>query len=166
MNSVQFSPDGTRFLSAGQASDRKQAKARVWDVETGTEVFALDGDHACFDPTARWIATADSSAIFRSNVVCSILFVRNGFGVRKTGERLRSLEGEIGGAIQSISFNPDGTSVLASAKGTQYVWDAETGILKQRIFSSTTTGPAAYRRGRKQDRNCKPWQRKDMGGPH
>lgn len=59
VNAVEFSPDGSRLLTAGRDHD-----VIVWDVETGKEVFRIPEAQsgsvpdASFSPDGRWIVTA------------------------------------------------------------------------------------------------------------
>jgi WD40 repeat protein len=107
-NSVSFSPDGKRLVSAN-GDDTVQ----VWDAETGREILILKGSSAAFSPDSKYIA----STIFGAVKVWDT----------ETGKETPTLKGFSGGAI-SVAFSPDGQR-LASVYGdwTVIVWDAATG---------------------------------------
>jgi WD40 repeat protein/tRNA A-37 threonylcarbamoyl transferase component Bud32 len=117
VDSAQFSPDGTRLVTA--SSDDT---ARVWDATTGKALgkpfqhngsvrsaqFSPDGTRfvtACIDNTAR---------------------VWNASSGQPVGEPLRH-DVNLGG-MNSAQFSPDGARVItASSDKTAQIWDAATG---------------------------------------
>jgi len=109
INSVQFSPDGQRVVTA--SSDRT---AKVWDARTGAptgielshESFILS---ACFSPDGNHIATAglDSKALIWNAAT----------GVQR-GEALNHDD-----TVNSACFSPDGTHIVtASDDKTAKIW--------------------------------------------
>ena len=65
MNSVCWSPDGSRIATAS-----KDGTARVWDAQTGDEILALKGHNnevtsVCWSPDGSRIATASSDTTAR-----------------------------------------------------------------------------------------------------
>jgi WD40 repeat protein len=114
VNSVAFSPDGSRIVSGSFDNTLK-----VWDAESGKETLIFDG-HAenvtsvAFSPDGKWIA----SSSFDNTV--------NVWNV-KSGQLARKLE-EHSYPVSSVSFSPDGKWIVSgSYDNTLKVWDAETG---------------------------------------
>lgn len=110
---VDVSGDGTRALSAGA-----DGSARMWLVENGEELLALQGHtsdvlDAAFSPDRARIVTAGRDGTVR---VWDAV----------TGEQLALLEGTLQ-LVRRVSFSPDG-SLIASVGEDQVVnvWDAET----------------------------------------
>ena len=156
VNSAQFSPDGTRVVTASE-----DKTARVWDAHTGKALseplrhedavlsaqFSPDGTRvvtASGDRTARvWDAhtgKALSEPMRHEDAVKSAQFSPDGTRVvtasedktarvwdARTGKALSEpLRHEVG--VNSAQFSPDGTRVVtASNDATARVWDAETG---------------------------------------
>lgn len=111
---AQFSPDGTRVLTA--SADRT---ARVWDVATGRPVspplkHQWSVNAASFSPDGARVVTASSDNTAR-------------VWDATTGEALTApLEHE--DEVLAASFSPDGRRVVtASRDKTARVWDATTG---------------------------------------
>ncbi len=155
MRSAQFSPDGSRVVTAGNSS------ARVWDALTGQPAtdplphkawlhdaqFSPNGVRvvtASADSTARvWDARTGQPAtppLPHGNQVISAEFSPDGSWVvtasldhtarvwdARTGEPVTGpLQHE--GGLGSAHFSPDGLRVAtASGDGTTRVWDARTG---------------------------------------
>jgi WD40 repeat protein len=102
---VAFSPDGTRFLTAGTNA------TRVWNATTCSECVFLEGavKHAAFSPDGRRIVTAGNDT---------------GAPVwdAEDGRRLVTLRGHERG-LCSVAFSPDGLRIVgASMDGTALVW--------------------------------------------
>src|SRR5207244_783346 len=96
-----FSPDGKRLASA---SFDKSVK--VWDAQTGQELFTLHGHtdyvySVVFSPDGKRLA----SASFDKSVKV---------WAAQTGQEIRALQGHT--AFRSVVFSPDGKR-LASALG-------------------------------------------------
>jgi len=114
-----FSPDGKRFATANFGGT-----AKVWDLVTGKEVFALKGHTASgndvfFSPDGKRIATtANDNAVKLWDAT--------------TGKELFTLTGH-GGWTDTPVFSPDGTRLATSAEdGSGYVWEVATG---KQLFS-------------------------------
>jgi WD40 repeat protein len=119
LNSVEFSPDGTRLLTASH-----DGTARVWDYETRKQLLIVGGDHgevytAHFSPDGTRILTT----------------VRDGTVTvwdAETGDALLDLTvtSANGRAIAATSaaYSPDGTKIVASYfDNNARVFDAATG---------------------------------------
>ena len=132
---VSWSPDGQRLISGSGSGD---GAARLWDVNTGTELARLQHEggiawtvlDGAFSPDERVIATVG-------------IGVREGGGLfgdpvlwDGQGRNPRKLLGHTG--YQSMArFSPDG-SVLATAgdEGTTILWSIPDGRLLHRLPSS------------------------------
>ena len=113
VNGASFIPDGSRVVTSSW--DRT---ARVWDVETGTELTTLSGhmfwvNSAAFSPDGSRIVTASWDKTARVWDV-------------KMGAVLAVLSGHMG-QVNSAAFRPDGSRITASNDNTARVWDAKTG---------------------------------------
>ena len=156
VNTVDFSPDGTRVLTA--SADKT---ARIWDAATGATIAVLQGHEdyvntaayssdgqqivtASRDQTARvWdAATAAELAILRGHEswVMSAQFSPDGNRAvtasqdktariwdAASGHELMALRGHEA-ALWAATFSSDGTRILtASEDKTARIWDATTG---------------------------------------
>jgi len=121
LNSVVFSPDGTRVLS-GHGSIGGPNTVRLWDAATGQLVRTFEGHSR--------------------NDVLSVAFSPDGTRVlagswdkpmtlwdTATGQVLQTFEGH-SHFVTSVAFSPDGTRVLSgSLDRTVKLWDTATGRL-------------------------------------
>ena len=119
-----FSPDGRRivtsfhrYLGYGRRSD---TNIRVWDTETGKQVFTTSGHKAnvqavSFSPDGRRILSASYESIRVWDA--------------ETGQELSSLEAKSEG---NYCFSPDGRRIASwdayESRTAIRVWDAETGV--------------------------------------
>jgi WD40 repeat protein/DNA-binding SARP family transcriptional activator len=113
VNRASFSPDSQRVAVA-----RLDGLPRVWDLDSGTQVFALSGheqlcDAIAFSPDGSQLATGDQGGTLKIWDAIS-------------GQELLSLGS--GGLIHNLAYSPDG-SLLAAANedGTLTIWDPTTG---------------------------------------
>ena len=111
---LQFSPDGTRLVSAGA-----DWTARIWDARTGQRVAECVHSGAVyaasFSPDSARVITASRDQTAR------VWDANN-------GELLRSLLRH-SDSLNSAGFSPDGRQVVtASDDGTVRVWDSATGL--------------------------------------
>ncbi|MBL7044512.1 MAG: protein kinase, partial [Pirellulaceae bacterium] len=141
VNSVAFSPDGTRIASGGNDST-----VRIWNVASGREITRLLGHtsqvmYVAFSPDGSRLVSHDDQAIKiwdtrpgpRNAVALSndgkrVVSISGGtisVSDIDTGEPLLTLNGQAG-ALQSAAFNSDGTRIVAGG-ATLRLWDATTG---------------------------------------
>jgi WD40 repeat protein len=114
VNSVAFSPDGTRIATG--SDDRT---ARVWDAQTGTPLLELEGHRgqvksASFSPDGTRVLTGSTDQAAK-------------VWDARTGTTLLDLKGHTG-AVNSVAFSPDGTRIFTGSDDrTAKVWDARSG---------------------------------------
>jgi dipeptidyl aminopeptidase/acylaminoacyl peptidase len=86
---------------------------KVWDAETGRELFTLSGYSAEFSPDGRRIVSMKDDTIKVWDA--------------ETGRELRTLAGHVDSVI-SVVFSPDGRRILSRSEDRIVkIWDAETG---------------------------------------
>jgi WD40 repeat protein len=117
VHSVAFSPDGKRIISGS-----KDKTAKLWDTATGREIRTLSGHSskvgsAVFSPNGKIIASSSWGTIKLWDT--------------ETGREIRTLAREnYSGAVYSVTFSPDGKTVLAGCwDNTLKLWDFATGRL-------------------------------------
>lgn len=110
---VEYSPDGSRILTAGA-----DGSARLWDADSGEELLALYGhtggvQDAVLSPDGSRIVTAGGDGSVR-------------VWDAQTGEEIAQLAGDLLSVFR-VAYSPDGR-YIASAGGNQVVnlWDAQT----------------------------------------
>jgi WD40 repeat protein len=111
---VAFSPDGKRIVTGGFDL------AKVWDAETGTQLFELKGHQgpvqsAAFSPDGKRIVTGSHDKTVKVWDV-------------RTGAILVELKGHTG-AVQCVGFSPDGAQIITGGgdpgkPGEAFLWDA------------------------------------------
>ncbi|KAJ6567905.1 WD40-repeat-containing domain protein [Mycena vulgaris] len=115
VNSVAFSPDGTRIVSGSYDNT-----VRVWDAETQTQIGApLEGhtswvQSVAFSPDGTRIVSGSGDNTVRV------------WDAETQTQIGAPLEGHTSW-VQSVAFSPDGTRIVSgSDDNTVRVWDAET----------------------------------------
>src|SRR5439155_20572923 len=124
---IAFSPDGKLLASASR--DRT---ARLWDVQTGKQIAALDGHRGgvyavAFSPDGRTLASAGAD---RSILLWDVPAA----GAPSTPLRERAEWTGHQASITCLAFSPDGTIVASGSAaagkklpGVLKLWDAATG---------------------------------------
>jgi WD40 repeat protein len=129
VSTVAFSPDGQWLATGGEDSlvtGAEDTLVKVWEVNTGREVFSLAGHKSsvrnlAFSPDGGRILTGSM------DYSCKIWDARS-------GRELCKLIGHSGG-VTSLRFSSDGQRVLTGSDDkTARVWDANTG---QELFRLT-----------------------------
>ena len=116
VNGAAFSPDGKRVVTA--SNDKN---ARIWDVETGTQIHVLQGheksvQNAAFSPDGKRVVTASWDKTAR-------------LWNAETGEPMMVFKGHDLGVI-SAAFSPDGKYIVTGSNDqTARLWDARSGEL-------------------------------------
>ena len=123
--SIDYHPDGDRLVTAGA-----DGTARIWDSETGEELYVLDKHTAgltsvTFSPDGRYLATSQASGK-PFNVDTSPGPVR--IWDAETGQIRFSFESGHGDSIWELAFSPDGRFLAtASGDGTIRLWAMDFG---------------------------------------
>jgi WD40 repeat protein len=112
VSSVAYSPDG-RFVASGSAD----SSIKIWDLETGREIWTLPEHEAAVESLAY---SPDGRRIVSGAADYSIKL----WDV-ETGEEIKSLIGH-SNVVNSVAYSPDGRLVVSgSADRTVKVWDLE-----------------------------------------
>lgn len=115
VNSVSWSPDGSRLTTSGD--DRT---IRVRDARSGAEILTLRGhtrsvNSVSWSPDGLLLATASDDKTVR-------------VWDARSGAELRTLRGHEDG-VKSIKWSPDGTRLATGGTdNTARIWDARSGI--------------------------------------
>jgi WD40 repeat protein/serine/threonine protein kinase len=110
IQSLAFSPDGRRLVSAG-----KDRSVRIWDTATAAQLMVLGGHTdevfaAVFHPDGRRVASAGRDGAI---LVWDLA----------TAAEVARLQGHTN-YVFSLAFSPDGTSLVSgSGDGTARLWD-------------------------------------------
>src|SRR5262249_24021105 len=112
-----FSPDGSRFASAG---GRDESAIKLWDTVTGQEVWSLTGPKGgisklAFSPNGQTQATCSSTGVTFWEVA--------------TSKELRTLRPEGKSQYVAVAFSPNWKTLAVSVK------DGSSGSIKFRELS-------------------------------
>ncbi|ETO31994.1 WD repeat-containing protein [Reticulomyxa filosa] len=114
INSVKFSPDGTKFVST---SDDEAIK--IWDVESGNNIQELKGhsdfiNDAQFSPDGTMIVSCSHDKTIR------LWNVQSGGEIKKLEEHTQN--------VTMAKFSPDGKIIVSnSSDETIRIWDIKSG---------------------------------------
>jgi WD40 repeat protein len=130
-----FSPDGTKFASAGGNLWGGDNIIRVWDVTQGKEILPFTGhgspiSSVAISPNGNTVATAGQDGVIH-------------LWERSSGRNLLRIEGQRGRRRQ-VSFSSDGQRVIQWGTldpGTLRIWDSRTG---QPLTQLEPQSPEAY----------------------
>jgi WD40 repeat protein len=118
VNSLAFSPDGSRLASGGGEPSRS-GEIIVWDTASGAKQFALNGLHSdtvtslAFSPDGALLASGGADRFARIADIA-------------TGHQLRFFEGHTGHVL-GVAWSFDGRVLAtAGADGVVKFWDAAT----------------------------------------
>lgn len=117
VNSVNFSPDGSKIVSGSQ-----DKSVKIWNTTTGTLLLTLTG-HT--DAVRSVNFSPDGTKIVSCSWDNSIKIWNS-----TTGTLLKTLSGT--SAVCSVNFSPDGSKIVSgNGDASIKIWDANTGVLLQ-----------------------------------
>ncbi len=139
VNSVAYSPDGTKFISGSYDNTIK-----IWDANTGQCLKTLAG-HSDYVKSVAY--SPDGTKIISGSRDKTVkIWDAN------TGQCLKTLEGH-STTVESVAFSPDGTKIISGSEaiinqsetGIIKIWDANTGqCLKTLVGHSENVSSVAY----------------------
>ena len=129
VNSVVFSPNGNTLISTGEDG------VCLWDVNTGEYIdeWQIPAVSAAFSPDGKTCAIASEMGIFVRSAH-TLQFV-------ESLTRNRGLEDEFRGiyigSIESVTFSPDGNTIVSCSGNNIHLWDSDTNQLLKTLKGHT-----------------------------
>ena len=124
VNSVAFSPDGTRIVSGS-----KDHSIKLWDAQSGKLLQTLTGHTSAVSSVAF---SPDGTRIVSGSMDNSIRLWD-----AQSGKLLQTLTGDTS-FVSSVAFSPDGTRIVSGAGDNSIkLWDAQSGKLLQTLTGHT-----------------------------
>jgi WD40 repeat protein len=134
VNSVAFSPDGTRILTAAAFVNRGGAELKVWDATTGTALLDLTqapgrgfapgerGASMAFSPDGQWFVIGGMHTVDSPPTEVKVRDARTGT-VKVVMKGTKS-------PVLGVALSKDGTQIAAgSSNNRATIWDAATGTV-------------------------------------
>lgn len=123
VNSVSWSPDGSRIVSGAGLYGRDDGEVILWNMETGEMLqVLLDGspsvEAVSWSPGGEWIAAG--SGDYRSGGWVTVWEV-------STGDLWFTWNG-YRGTVQDLIWLSEGRRLLAASRDSVVLWDVETGL--------------------------------------
>ena len=117
LRSIQFSHEGKRIITIGDS------ETRVWDAETGKELFTFPGGQLEFPPNEKRIITQSDSETHIWDA--------------ESGKKMFTLPVRKNDSSRLLSFSLDEKKIMTrqDSNGPYHVWDAESG---KELFTMTS----------------------------
>ncbi len=137
VNSLAFSPDGSRLAIGSGWDDGSAGELKVWDATSGQEVLSLQGHtgavySVAFSPDGQRLASGSGHRDSQSGVWTGDVKIWDA----ATGQLLSTLQGHKG-RVNSVAFSPDGQRLASGTydygfegrlfPGEVKVWDVAAG---------------------------------------
>ncbi len=133
ISAVVWSPDGRRLASSAAPASAEFGELKIWDTDTGKELFALGGrteygiSAIAWSPDGKRLAAGGGKTAGFRNVLPGELKIWDA----ETGREVLKITGHLG-KVNSATFSPDGGRLASAAgefgpPGQAKVWDLESG---------------------------------------
>ena len=127
VTSIQFSPDGRLFVSAGNRWDdvvsESVSEIRVWNAHTGEHHATLGGhqrevNSLAFSPDSKTLVSVSSTEV--------LLWDTHTWQLQDTQDRFQGHTRW----VESLVFSPDSTTLASGIGNEVWLWNAQTGRLR------------------------------------